>query len=195
MSVNALIFVSVVLGAFYFLIERSSWGFNYMVVAPVLFFAPRLFFNHLKFHHYFSLRALKTLESSASALFLMEVFDATWLNIRISYFDWIMHFVFGALLVFLIFLFFIYFEKNSIFTVRRFQAFLWMIAGGVVIALVWEFFEYINYPRLNLAMFGDPLVSLWTDTLLDVVSGALGSVLAGILIFWRWSKAKLLFSR
>jgi len=195
LSVNALISISVALGVFYFLIERGSWGFNYMVVEPVLFFAPRLFFNHLAFHRYFSLRTLKTLESSASALFLMEFFDATWLNVKISYFDWIMHFMFGALLAFLIFLGFLYFEKNSIFTISRFQAFLWMIMGGVIIALVWEFFEYISYPRFNLAMFGDPLVSTGADTLMDVFSGTFGSILIGGLIFFNWSKAKILFLR
>src|SRR3989338_2146404 len=124
LSVNVLIFVSVALGVFYFWARHGSFGVNYMIVAPALFFAPRLFFNHFAFHRYFSLRALKTLEASASVFFGMEFLDATWLNIRVFYFDWIIHFMFGALLAFLVFLVFIYFEKNSIFTVNRFQAFL-----------------------------------------------------------------------
>lgn len=195
LSVNTLIFVSVAFGAFYFWVERGSWGFNYMVVAPVLFFAPRLFFNHLAFHRYFSLRALKTLEAALPVFFVAEVLDATWLNVRVFYFDWIIHFMFGALLALLVFLVFIYFEKNTIFTTNRFQVFLWMIASGAAVALAWEFFEYISYPGLNLAMFGDPMVSLVADTLVDVVSGTFGSVLAGTLIFWQWPKAKLFFSR
>lgn len=195
LGINALIFVSMAFGAFYFWVERGSWGFNYMVVAPILFFMPRLLFNHLASHRYFSLRTLKTLEASLPMFFGMEVLDATWLNLKVFYFDWIIHFMFGALLAFLIFLAFIYFEKTAVFTVNRFRAFLWMIAGGVAVALVWEFFEYINHPGLNLAMFGDPMISLWTDTLMDVVSGTFGSVLAAALIFWQWPKAKLIFSR
>lgn len=193
-SLNALIFASFAIGIYYFLSQEHIFGFNYLVVSPALLFAPRLFYNHLKFHKYFSLKALATVELLAMLIFVTAVLDAVWLYKVLFYFDWFVHFIAGTLVALLIFLTLLFFEKKyqRVFVMKLIL--LAMILGGAVLAGAWELFEYLNYPSLKIATFGDLLVPAFTDTILDFISNSSGSALLGFLVLYYGDKAKSHFT-
>jgi len=59
---------------------------------------------------------------------------------------------------------------------------VWVTAVGVTAAVLWEFYERVVEEIAPAGM----LVG-YTDTIVDLVAGLLGSVVAGVLVLW-WGR-------
>lgn len=190
--INFLVFLSAGFGIFNIWLKDFSTATNYLLVAPMAFFIPRLFFNHLGLHRHFSLGTLKIFEMTLPVFFGVTVADALWFHNKIFYFDWIAHFVYGALIAFLIFIAVLFFEKRFQLISSRFIASAVMFSVSLAVAVLWEVFEYVVNILLgsNLVTFGDPLVSLWLDTFADIATSAAGSLVMVLVNSYYWAESK-----
>ncbi len=110
-------------------------------------------------------------------LFLDFTFDV---YTRFSWFDNLMHFAGGIVLVITFFPLLTYFEKERNLKLDRIWKFIFVTSLVVLVAVLWEFYEFVmGY------FFGFNWQPSVADTIGDLFLGMSGGIIAGLFFLWK----------
>lgn len=127
-----------------------------------------------------------------AAAFAVLVLFATWAAVQhwyrqITHFDVLVHFLTPGSLAAVTFFVLVSARllppaRSSSPHLRAWAPVVWVTLAGVTMAVVWEFYEWVVEQVRPAGM-----VVGYTDTVVDLLAGMLGSVTAGVLVLW-WAR-------
>ncbi len=188
------------IGLYYFISDKDKLiAFSFVVLAPVLVNLPGIiYFKTHWLKEKYSLNLLKFYEWGALTILVLSGSGSIYLWYLPIQFDCFVHFVetFLAALMVVVALS-IWKERKGEGWLPAAEASSHIVLIGIIISLLWELYQFTGDLVLGTKMFYDAYQTALLDSLTDVLSGIVGTLLGAKLLSERkrWEFLRELFLR